>query len=54
VYTRYWLGGHSTLFSEDSLLLFDFPSNTLAAELGLFVETDVGRRLGLRLEVGHL
>jgi hypothetical protein len=54
VYTRYWLGGHSTLFSEDSLVSFDFPSNTLGAELGLFVETDVGRRLGLRLEVGYL
>ncbi len=54
VYTRYSLGGHSTPFYEDFLMSFDFPSSRLGAALGVFVEADLGRRLGLRLELGYL
>jgi hypothetical protein len=51
VYTAYFMGGHSTSFSEDYLVSFEFPSSTLGLDAGGFAEVDFGRRVGLRLDL---
>jgi hypothetical protein len=53
VYTAYFLGGHSTSFSEDYLVSFGFPSSTLGLEAGGFAAVDLGRRVGLRLDLRY-
>lgn len=53
VYTSYFLGGHSTLFSQDALVSFEFPSSTLGLDVGGFAEVDLGRRVGLRLDLRY-
>lgn len=53
VYTVYRMGGHSTSFSEDYLVSFEFPASTLGLDVGGFVETDLGRRMGLRLDLRY-
>ena len=51
VYTAYFMGGHSTSFYQDYLVSFEFPSSTLGLDAGGFVEVDLGRRVGLRLDL---
>jgi hypothetical protein len=51
VYTAYFMGGHSTSFYEDYLVSFEFPSSTLGLDAGGFAEVDLGRRVGLRLDL---
>ena len=53
VYTAYFMGGHSTSFSEDYLVSFEFPSSTLGLDAGGFAEVDLGRRVGLRLDLRY-
>jgi hypothetical protein len=53
VYTAYFMGGHSTSFYEDYLLAFEFPADTLGLDMGGFAEVDLGRRVGLRLDVRY-
>ena len=53
VYTSYFMGGHSTSFSEDYLVSFEFPSSTLGLDAGGFAEVDLGRRVGLRLDLRY-
>jgi hypothetical protein len=36
VYTAYFMGGHSTSFSEDYLVSFEFPASTLGLDVGWF------------------
>ena len=36
---------------EDYLVSFEFPSSTLGLDAGGFVEVDLGRRVGLRLDL---
>jgi hypothetical protein len=53
VYTAYFMGGHSTAFSEDYLLSFEFPAGAIGLDAGGFAEVDLGRRVGLRLDVRY-
>lgn len=53
VYTSYFMGGHSTAFSEDYLVSFEFPASTLGLDAGGFAEVDLGRRAGLRLDLRY-
>lgn len=53
VYTSYFLGGHSTLFSQEALVSFDFPSSTLGLDAGGFAEVDLGSHVGLRLDLRY-
>jgi hypothetical protein len=53
VYTAYHMGGHSTSFYQDYLVSFDFPANTLGLEVGGFAEADLGRHVGLRLDLRY-
>ena len=51
VYTAYFLGGHSTLFSEDYLVSFEFPARTLGLDAGGFAEVDLGAHAALRFDL---
>jgi hypothetical protein len=53
VYTGYHMGGHSTAFEQDYLVSFEFPADSLGLDLGGFVDVDLGRHAGLRLDVGY-
>jgi hypothetical protein len=53
VYTVYWMGGHSTAFSEDYLVSFEFPATVLGLDVGAFAEAELGHRIGLRLDVRY-
>jgi hypothetical protein len=53
IYTSYFLGGHSTAFSEDYLVSFEFPASTLGLGVEGFAEVDLGRRAGLRLSMRY-
>ena len=53
VYTAHFMGGHSTSFSEDYLVSFEFTSGTLGLDAGGFAEVDLSRRVGLRLDLGY-
>jgi len=53
VYTAYHMGGHSTSFYQDYLVSFDFPADALGLDIGGFAEVDLGRRVGLRLDVRY-
>jgi hypothetical protein len=53
VYTEYRMGGHSTAFSQDVLVSFDFPADALGLDLRGFAEVALGRHAGLRLEAGY-
>jgi len=53
VYTAYFMGGHSTSFSEDYLVSFEFPASTLGLDAGTFAEVDLGHQVGLRLDVRY-
>ena len=53
MYTAYFMGGHSTSFSEDYLVSFEFPSSTLGLDAGGFAEADLGTRVGLRLDLRY-
>ena len=53
VYTAYHMGGHSTSFYQDYLVSFDFPADALGLDMGGFAEVDLGRRVGLRLDVRY-
>ena len=54
VYTAYHMGGHSTSFYQDYLVSFEFPADTLGLDVGGFAEVDLGRRVGLRLDLRYL
>jgi hypothetical protein len=53
VYTSYFLGGHSTLFSQEALVSFDFPSSTLGLDAGGFADVDLGSHVGLRFDLRY-
>ncbi len=53
VYTEYHMGGHSTSFYQDYLVSFEFPADALGLDLGGFVEVDLSRHVGLRLDVRY-
>ena len=53
VFTSYTLGGHSVLFSEDQLVSFDFATSGLGLDVGGFLEADLGRAVGVRLDVRY-
>jgi hypothetical protein len=53
VYTSYFMGGHSTAFSQDYLVSFEFPASTLGLDAGVFAEVDLGRRAGLRFDLRY-
>jgi hypothetical protein len=53
VFTSYTLGGHSVLFSEDHLVSLEFVTSSLGLDVGGFVETDLGRAVGVRLDVRY-
>lgn len=53
VYTSNFMGGHSTAFSEDYLVSFEFPASTLGLEVGGFAEAGLGHRVGLRLDLRY-
>ena len=53
VYTTYVLGGHSVLFSDDHLVSFDFATSGLGLDVGGFVEADIGRAVGVRLDARY-
>ena len=53
VYTAYYMGGHSTSFDQDYLVSFEFPSSALGLDAGGFAEVDLGRRVGLRLDLRY-
>ena len=53
VYTAYHMGGHSTSFYQDYLVSFEFPANALGLHVGGFAEVDLGRHVGLRLDVRY-
>jgi hypothetical protein len=53
VYTRYFLGGHSVLFSDDHLVSFEFPASTLGLDVGAFLEADLGPRVALRADARY-
>jgi hypothetical protein len=54
VYTSYFMGGHSTAFSQDYLVSFELPASTLGLDVGVFAEVDLGRHAGLRLDVRYV
>jgi hypothetical protein len=54
VYTAYYMGGHSTSFYEDYLLSFEFPADALGVDAGGFAEVDLGRHVGLRLDLRYV
>lgn len=53
VYTEYHMGGHSTSFYQDYRVSVEFPADTLGLDVGGFVEVDLGRRAGLRLDARY-
>jgi hypothetical protein len=53
VYTRYFLGGHSVLFSDDHLVSFELPASTLGLDVGAFLEADLGPRVALRADARY-
>jgi hypothetical protein len=53
VYTAYFMGGHSTSFDQEYLVSFEFPSGTLGLGAGGFAEVDLGRSVGLRLDLRY-
>jgi hypothetical protein len=53
VYTSNFMGGHSTAFSEDTLVSFEFPASTLGLDVGGFAEVGLGSRVGLRLDLRY-
>ena len=53
VFTSYILGGHSVLFSQDHLVSFDFATSGLGLDVGGFLEGDLGRAVGVRLDVRY-
>jgi hypothetical protein len=53
VYTEFFMGGHSTAFSEDYRGALEFPASTFGLDVGGFAEVDLGRRAGLRLDVRY-
>jgi hypothetical protein len=53
VYTVYWMGGHSTAFSQDYLVSFEFPATVLGLDVGTFAEAELGARVGLRLDLRY-
>ena len=53
VYTSYFLGGHSVLFSDDHLVSFEFPASTLGLDVGAFLESDLGPRVALRADARY-
>jgi hypothetical protein len=53
VFTSYTLGGHSVLFSQDHLVSLDFTASGLGLDMGGFVEADLGRAVGVRVEVRY-
>jgi hypothetical protein len=53
VYTEYHLGGHSTAFEQDYRVSFEFPASALGLDLGGFAEVDLGRHVGLQLDVRY-
>jgi len=53
VYTRYFLGGHSVLFSDDHLVSFGFPASTLGLDVGAFLEADLAARVALRADARY-
>ena len=53
VYTEYHMGGHSTTFPQDYLVSFEFPADALGLDVGGFVDVDLGRHAGLRLDAGY-
>jgi hypothetical protein len=53
VYTEYHMGGHSTAFDQDYRVSFEFPASALGLDLGGFGELDLGRHVGLRLDVRY-
>jgi hypothetical protein len=54
VYTVYHMGGHSTSFYQDYLVSFEFPADALGLDAGGFVELDLGRHVGLRLDLRYV
>jgi hypothetical protein len=54
VYTAYHMGGHSTSFYQDYLVSFEFPADALGLDAGGFVELDLGRHVGLRLDLRYV
>ena len=54
VFTSYTLGGHSVLFSEDHLVSFEFAASGLGLDVGGFLEADLGRAVGVRLDVRYV
>ena len=52
-YTEYRLGGHSTAFSEDHRIAFEFPADSLGLDLGGFVEVDLASHVGVRLDLRY-
>ncbi len=53
VYTSTFMGGHSTAFSEDYLVSFEFPASILGLDVGGFAEVGLGSRVGLRLDLRY-
>jgi hypothetical protein len=53
VFTSLTLGGHSVLFSEDHLVSFEFETSGLGFDVGGFVEADLGRAVGVRVDVRY-
>jgi hypothetical protein len=53
VYTSYFLGGHSVLFSQDYLVSFEYPASALGLDAGAFAEVELGGRIGLRLDLHY-
>ncbi len=54
VYTAYHMGGHSTSFDQDYLVSFEFPANALGLDVGGFAEADLGRHVGLRIDLRYV
>ena len=54
VYTSHTLGGHSVLFSEDHLVSFDFATSGLGLDVGGFVDADLGRVVGIRVDARYV
>jgi len=53
VLTSYTLGGHSVSFSEDHLVSFELAASGLGLDLGGYLEADLSRAVGVRLDVRY-
>lgn len=53
VFTSYTLGGHSVSFSEDHLVSFEFATSGLGLDLGGSLEAELGRAVGIRVDVRY-